>query len=1084
MQTQKDLCLAHPRGGIRNIDVLSFGRLAWRVFAEVGKDQRVILDDEGKNLVLRRVAGMYEERLQILRGSLKKQGYISEVKSVISEFTQYGISPDDLKSFVETLSPDSYLCRKLQDLHLLYEGFEDYLAEKYITKEEMLDVLCRAVPESELLRGSVVAMDGFTGFTPVQNHLIQELLKVCEKVFVTVEMDEREDPYVYNHPYQLFALSKKMTSTLCEVAKRAGVEFNQPVCLYGQTSPRFQDSPELAFLEKNLFRGGERPLFCGEERISLHECRNPRGEARYVAESIRKLVREKGYRYREIAVITADREAYADALERECKSFQIPIFMDQKKSILLNSCVEYLRSLLAMEEQNFTAESVFRHLRTGLWDFSMDEIDRLENYCLALGIRGYRSWQRAWTRQTKWVGEEELEELNHLRVIFVEKLSALTMVLKQRKKTVRDVTLAVHEHIFSEHLQEKIAGMEKRFQDEGQLALAREYAQIYRITMELFDQFVALLGEEEITLKEYCELLDAGLEEAKVGVIPPAIDQVVVGDLERTRIKNIKALFFVGGNDTFLSGNAVPGGLLSERDREQFEQNQMELSPGTKERLYIQKFYLYLNLTKPSSFLSVSWSRVSGEGKTIRPSYLVQELCRLFPDKEIIDEEKRTACFRERTPETAAYELAQGLSARIQGIDAEWKELYTWFVRQEKCQDAIEKIRAAAFFRGDETKLGTSMAKEIYPPMEKVSVTRLERFASCAYAHFLTYGLRLSERETYQFEGMDLGNVMHQALERFSVKAADQKLDWVSISPEKREALVEESLEEIVQDYGNAILFSSARSKARIDRIRRVLNRTVWALAKQLEKGDFRPTGYEVQFGRGKIDRIDTCQTKDEVYVKVTDYKTGSNKKFDLILLYHGLQLQLPIYLKAAVELEARKNPEKEAVPAGIFYYRIDDPFVLREEREKNGEDSILKELRLDGMINNYKDCVRCLEGDLGGESVRYPMGRTKDGTLSGRSHCLEPELFQRMLEYASRKEQELKQEMYEGTVQASPYELDGATGCDFCSYREICRFDPRLEGYQYRSLAKYSQEEVFRMMESEEKKDGCEVDRRTEESD
>ena len=281
----------------------------------------------------------------------------------------------------------------------------------------------------------------------------------------------------------------------------------------------------------------------------------------------------------------------------------------------MNSFVEYVRSLLAMAEQNFTYESVFRHLRTGLCGFTDEEIDHMENYCLALGIKSYKKWQQAWVRRTAGTGEKELQELNHLRVRFVEKTGGLMAILKQRRKTVRDVTLAVYEYIAGERLQEQLAAMEQKFQEEGELALAKEYAQVYRIVLELFDKFVELLGDEKISLKEYCDLLDAGLEEAKVGVIPPSMDQVVIGDVERTRIKNIRALFFVGANDVLLPGNTASGGLLSERDREQFHREEISLSPGPKEKIYIQKFYLYMNLTKPSERLFLSWSKVSSEGK-------------------------------------------------------------------------------------------------------------------------------------------------------------------------------------------------------------------------------------------------------------------------------------------------------------------------------------------------------------------------------------------------------------------------------------------------------------------------------------
>ena len=1088
MQTQKDLCLMHPRGGIMNIDVLSFGRLAHRVFEEVGQDDRTVLDDEGKNLILRKIAGNYEDELTVLKGNLKKQGYISEVKSVISEFTQYGVDFERLDEFMDSINPDSYLYYKLKDIRKVYEGFEDYLSEKYITKEEMLDVLSDAVPRSNILKGSVVAMDGFTGFTPVQDRLLGELLKVCDKVMITVEMDEREDPFVYRHPYQLFALSKQMVTSLVGIARDTKTEVEDPVYLYQKPPKRFEHNAELAFLESELFRYSgkqyrqkDEPGKDGPEgkqngyagAISLHEARNPRAEAQYVAEGIRYLVREKGYRYRDIAVITADMNVYADALEKACGLFDIPVFMDHKKSILLNAFVEYLRSLLAMAEENFTYDSVFRFLRTGLCGFTDEEVDRMENYCLALGIKGYKKWQQAWVRQTSEAGEAELQELNHLRVRFVEKIQSLMFVMKQRKKTVRDVTLAVHEFISKEKMQEQLGKMEREFQEKGELALAKEYAQIYRIVLELFDKFVELLGDEQISLKEYCDLLDAGLEEAKVGVIPPSLDQVVIGDVERTRIKNIKALFFVGANDTLLPGHAGAGGLLSERDREQFLSGDIALSPGPKEEAYIQKFYLYMNLTKPSEYLYLSWSKVSGDGKSLRPAYLISDVRRLFPGLRTVDEEKRAMEETELTRKTGILKVAEGVRDRRSGVDSSWKELYTWFQRDEKSRDALEEILDAGFLRREYPELGPERARQLYPDPDRVSVTRMEQFTSCAYAHFLSYGLRLSDRQEYSFEAVDLGNIAHQSLERFSRKADREKMRWEEMPEELRDELIDESVEESVIDYGNTVLFSSARNEYMIARIKRLIRRSVWALTRQLEKGDFVPGGYELKFGSGKIDRIDICEDDECVYVKVTDYKTGM-KSFDITALYHGLQMQLPVYLNAALDVEKRKYPDKEIIPAGIFYYRIQDPVVDRKDNDEDVEKSILKELRLDGLVNGDEKVISHLERDLTGSSLLIPVGRNKDGSLSKNSRALPGDTFRAVLKYAQEKEMKIRDEISSGEVSAAPYEMGGDTGCDYCPYRDICGFDIRIDGCGYRRLEKYSMEEaVAKIMLETERHDG-----------
>lgn len=1074
MQTQKDLCMAHPRHGIMNIDVLSFIRLSHRIFEELGREDQRVLDDEGKNLILRKIAGKYEKDLKVLRGNLKKQGYISEVKSVISEFTQYGIGVEELDEFLDTLEPESDLYYKLADIRTVYEGFENYLADKYITKEELLDVLSGLVPESSILKNSVVALDGFTGFTPVQNKLLGELMKVCKKVIVTVVMDEREDPFTYLHPYQLFAISKQMVTGLVKIAGEQHTLVDEPVYLYGKPVRRFQENPELGVLESKLFRYTGKIENQNSGVVSIHVARNPKEEAEYVAAQIRRLVREEGYRYRDMAVIASDMNAYAVHLEKAFDTFGIPVFMDHKKSILLNAFVEYVRSLLAMVDENFSYESVFRFLRTGMSGFTREETDRMENYVIALGIKGYKKWQEPWIRTVRGRGEEELQLFNSLRVRFVEKLEGLLFVLRKRKKTVEDITLAVYEFFMQEKLQEQIRKLELKFQKEGELALAKEYSQIYRIVIELFDKFVELLGDEPVSLREYRELLDAGLEEAKVGVIPPSLDQVVVGDVERTRLNNLKVLFFVGANDTFLPGNLGQGGLLSERDREKFAGQKLSLSPGAKEKTYIQKFYLYMNLTKPSQKLYLSFSKVSSDGKALRPAYLVQDIRRLFPELEVQDEEMRRLAERELTRDMGAAYVAKGLSGRRQGIREEWKELFTWYQRQEP--ESMGRILDAAFYRKEPDQLTRAAAKSLFGDASRVSVTRLEQFASCAYAHFLTYGLRLSEREQYEFESLDLGNIAHQSMERFARKADGQQLEWTELTDMTREKLITESVEESIVDYGNTVLYSTARNEYMITRIKNLIRRSVWALTKQMAQGDFRLSGYELKFGSGKIDRIDTCEDEEHIYVKVTDYKTGM-KSFDITAFYHGLQMQLPVYLNAALELEKKKSIEqpknvdgagKEVVPAAVFYYRMQDPFVEKEADDQVLEGKMLKELRLDGLVNADERVIGHLERDLNGNSNLIPVGKNKDGSLSKSSRVLLPEDFALFLSYAKKKEQELKVRMEEGHAEAAPYELNGSTGCDYCAYHGICGFDPRLEGYGYRSLENYTKEEVLEHIREE----------------
>lgn len=1065
MQTQKDLVMMHERKGIMNIDVLSFARLAYRVFEETGGGGLPVLDDEGKNLILRKIAGDYESELKMLGGHMKKQGYISEVKSVISEFTQYDIGEDEIERVMESAGESSRLYYKLADIRLLYRGFTDYLREKYITKEELLDVLSCEVEKSERLKNSTVVLDGFTGFTPVQDRLLGELMRHCREVIVTVTMDRRGNPYVYEHPYQLFALSKQMVTSLLQIAKQNKIPVEEPVELYDHVPWRFKEQEVLAFLEKHLFRYGAGAYEKEQEQVKLHLAKNPREEAYAVAEQVRRMMREDRYRLRDIGVIVSDMDVYADHLKQAFIKYDIPFFMDHKRSILLNSFVEYIRSVLHMAEQSFSYESVFRFLRTNLAGFTYEEIDELENYVIGLGIKGYKHWQEKWTRKLRGMAQEDLDKMNHYRRQLVEKVDGLIYVLRQRRKTVADITRAIYEFMVQENLQVRLAEQEELFKAKGELALAREYAQIYRIVIELFDKFVELLGDEQVSLSEYCKLLDAGLEEARVGVIPPEVDQVVIGDMQRTRLKDIKALLFAGANDVYLPGALLRTGLLSELDREKFAREKLTLSAGGKEKAYVQKFYLYLNLTKPSEKLDIYYSKVSADGKSVRPSYLIQELQKLFPKLKVRDEE-RYLKEQELTENIGFDRMIREFVQKRHETDGAWCELYNWYKKNPKWQEKVERFLEAGYYRKPLDALTEEAAKRLYGEEFETSITRMERFAVCAFSHFLTYGLGLREREEYDFQAADLGNVCHRALERFSYKVEREAGDWLKLTEEKRKQYVEESVEEAIADYGNSILYSSSRNAYLIVRMKRMLEKTVWALTKQLAAGDFKPSAYELRFANGKIDRVDTCEDGDCVYVKVIDYKTGS-KSFDVTALYHGLQLQLMVYMDAALQMEQKKHPEKEILPAGVFYYRIQDPLI---DRPKEGEEqeSILKELKPDGMISLEKEVLEHLDHCMVGESSVIPVKYNKNGSLSKSSKAASAQDFYLMMKYAVNKVEEIRQKILSGDVKVNPYRRGTETSCDYCSYRQICGFDTKMEGYRYREIEAMSVDKVIQAMKGE----------------
>lgn len=1105
LQTQKDLVAMHPCHGILNIDVLSFQRLAYRVFEETGREVGVILEETGKNLMLRRVAQEEASRLTVLGSNLKRMGTISQMKSMISELTQYGIADEQLKKVMEMSKDSPQLYYKLQDMRLLYEKFHESLEGHYITAEEILEVLCQVIDQSERLKGAVVALDGFTGFTPVQNRLLKKILELARDVLVTVTIDQGEWENIPGdsaniQEHELFALSKKTIVRLRKLAMEADVPVAADFLVPQTKWSRFHGQGPMHWLEQQLFRYGSRPYQGRQEAIRLLEARDPRTEVQWAAEEICRLIRT-GYHYREIAVVAGDLAQYSHYLDEVFQDYGIPVFLDYKRSVLQNPMVEFLRAFLEMADQDLSYESVFRYLRSGLAGMEGRDVDLLENYVLALGVRGAKKWESRWIRLYGSLKEEELARINELREQFWLLSGVRVLQLRKKGTTVLEKTRCLYELITELKLQEQMKSRELYFESQKDASLVREYRQIYPIIMDLLDKFAELLGDETMPLSEYKEILDAGFSEAKVGVIPPGLDQVMAGDVERTRLKDIRALFFLGVNEGNVPKATGSAGVLSALDRERLQKLGLELAPTPRQQAYTQRLYLYMNMTKPSERLYISYSQVDAAGKALRPSYLTGALQKLFPDMAV--EPALTVETVLSVPETPEERIGQILTERqalqcfkkgLTGFrkgdtSPEFESLYVWLAGKERWSTKISQLLQGAFTMPDHSALGKAVAHALYGTVLENSVTRLEQFASCAYAHFLRYGLDLKERETYEFQPVDMGNIFHDVMELFFKKLETSTYTWQTLPDEVRDAWADQFLEQVTLDYGNTVLQSTARNAYAVDRMRRLIRRSIWALGEQLKMGSFSPASFELSFSsvselgavniqlseeeklrlRGRIDRMDVCEEEDRVLVKVVDYKSGSTS-FSLLSLYHGLQLQLVVYLGAVLELEKKKYPEKEIVPAGIFYYQMQDPILDLVEGESDGERNarILESLKPNGLVNREDAIIEKLDHSMPGKSSVLPLAYNKDGSLRAGSSVASKEQFEEIIAFVNRKIRKLGSSILDGEIDVNPYELEGRTACDFCPYGGVCQKDTKSGKAAHRRLAGLSQDEIWEKINEE----------------
>ena len=1096
MQTQKDLVMRSDRGGILNIDVLSFGRLSHRILEEVGTKEMPVLDDTGKSLVLQKIAADLKEQLPAMGSLLHKQGYIHEVKSAISEFMQYGISTQDMDKLIASAEKRGALAMKLRDLKTLYRGFQDYIRDHFITTEETLDVLRRSLVKSKILPDSVVVFDGFTGFTPIQNRLIQELMRVCEETIVTVTIGEEEDPYQMDGEQKLFHLSKKTVADLVKLAAETEVTRGEDVFVKGGPN-RFAEAPALCYLEQNLFRYQYEPYTEKQHEIHMFEALSPREEVHQTALYIRKLIREEGLTYRDIAVVIGDLEGYASYVETEFGQLEIPCFLDRTRGIVLNPMIEYIKSALQLYIRDFSYDTVFHFLRSGMADISREEIDELENYVIRTGARGYRTYSRLFTRRTEEMqqgsgqedterAEETMERLNRIRQQFADTVEILHMAPWAKAGEYVD---HLYDFLEQNQVQQKLLNYQQQFEQEGDLAKAREYAQIYRLVMDLLDQIYGLLGEEEISLQEFADILDAGFGEITVGTIPQNVDRIVVGDMERTRLKQVKVLFFLGVNDGNIPKNASKGGIISDMDREFLIESGTEMAPSPRQQMYIQRLYLYLNMTKPSERLYLSYAKVNSDGKGIRPSYLIDTVRKLFPLLAVEYPQNRSRLEQIEGRQEGARYLAEELREYADGTlrEEERQDFYLMYRAYEADPEGRDRLTAAAFRRYKESGLSRIVARALYGRQLENSVSRLETYAACACRHFLQYGLSLQEREEFGFEVSDMGNVYHAVLENFAGKLAESGRTWWDFDENFATQAIKEAVEGYAATYGETVLYSSARNEYAITRMSRILTRTVLTLQQHLKQGSFQPDDYELSFRfaedldsihvdlseeekmhlQGRIDRIDVSEDAEHVYVKVIDYKSG-NKKFDLAALYYGLQLQLVVYMNAAMELESRKHPDKEIVPAALLYYHIDDPTIETpvELTQEQINEEILTKLRMNGVVNSDPAVVERLDRFLQDKSKVIPVEKKKDGSFSARSGILSREELQVVSSYVDTKIREIGREILDGKIAANPYEKGNEEACTYCAYKKVCGFDGSIPGYEKRQLEDLDKQTLMQRMQ------------------
>ncbi|MBS4218042.1 helicase-exonuclease AddAB subunit AddB [Bacillus sp. FJAT-49711] len=1103
--------------GMIRTQVFSFTRLAWKILQETGGASRNHISSIGLNMLIRKIIEDNKDELKLFKKAADKKGFIEHIERMLTEFKHYCILPEDLhRSWAELSFKSSTraLADKLHDLELIYGKFEETLIGKYTNSNDYLHLLADSIKNSSYLKDAEIYIDGFHNFTPQEKRVIEQLLKHCKRISVALVLDR---PYKHGakpDELNLFRLTGETYSDLFEMARESSITLEDDVFL--ADTPRFQDEG-LQYLQA---RFDKRPIKSLHHKpaIEIRAAANRRAEVESIAREIRRLVRDEEYRYNDIAVLTRNGQEYQETMETVFHDYEIPFFIDQKRPMLNHPLIELIRSSLDIIKTNWRYEPVFRAIKTDLlfplgFDIEMqrEKMDRLENYVLAHGIKGDKWIDKKSWRYKRFFGlelegsaqtdaEKKMEaEINESRNLVVVPLLRLSRRIKKAKNG-RELCEAVYLALEELDIPNKLAEKSNIAEERGQLVVSREHDQAWDAVIDLLDQFVDVMGNESISIETFIDILDSGLETAKFSLIPPAIDQVFVADLELSRLSNVKAAFVIGLNEGVIPAKQMDEGTLSDEDRSELNGIGLLLAPGAKKKLLDEDFVAYRAFTIQERRLYLSYPLANEEGKGLLPSSYIKRIKEIFPEINEINEvnEPSELLMDEQFsyvshPNTAIAYLTTQLQLITRGypIADFWWDVYNFYMEKPTQKQKAKRILSSLFYTNETKTLSENTSKELYGDEMLASVSRMELFHGCPFSHFTSHGLRLREREIYRLDAPHIGDLFHAALKWIAEEVDRKELSWSRLTKEQCEWLAKKAVEQFAPKLQNQILLSSNRHFYIKRKLEQIIGRASYTLSSHAKVSGFSPVGLELDFGpfkqlpplaftlkngakmqlQGRIDRVDKAEDENGVYLRVIDYKSSS-RDLDLNEVYHGLALQMLTYLDIIIT-HSNKLIGTEATPAGVLYFHVHNPMITSEKllTLEDIENEILKEFKMKGLLLGDPDIIRLMDNSLEtGTSNIISASINKDGSLSAKSQgsSASEEDFNTLRRFVRTLYQESGNRIIQGDVNIDPYKLGDRTPCQFCSYKSVCQFDQSLENNRFRIIPQQNSQDVFARIREE----------------
>ena len=1104
------------KGSLR-AQVLSFRRLAYRVMQETGGSARIAISEEGKRMLLHKIIQRRKEELKLFGASGDQLGFVGKLSDLYTEMKRYCIDASCVEEHLEYMASSAgsppMLRRKLQDVLMLYRDFEHEISPLYMDEEDTLVTLAEGIKQSEYIRSADIWIDGFHGFTPQEYVVLRELIQHASSVTAALTLDKPYANGALPHELDLFHPTAVTYIKLQGIADELGLETAHTL-LRPETLPRFKERSVLAHLERGYDRKIRWQSQDGEETgkpegLSLYAAANRRAEVEGAIREMLRLAREKGARYREMAVFARNLGDYEHLIGPLFREYGVPYFLDQKRSELHHPLVEFIRSALDVANRRWRYEDVFRCVKTDLLlplegTLSREDMDALENHVLASGIQGSR-----WTDGRPWKGipslsleendgerrqDKGLDHIERGRAAITGPLHAFDKRLK-KGATAREKCTAVYRLLEDADVAGKLELMSRAALDHGKPEEAREHRQIWGAVLDLLDQIVEMMGNEKLSAEMFIGVLDTGLTELKMALVPPSLDQVLVGSMDHTRTGGIKYAFLLGVNDGVIPAQFQDDGILTEQERVTLESSGMELAPNISRRLLDERFLIYTALTSASSQLWISYPASDHEGKSLLPSEVIRHLKNMFQLKEQVlyaqphgeQSPEEQGRFVAGSGKSLAFLVGRLRDWRNGGeLPPFWWEVYNWFARNPDWKDQLGGMLSSLSYRNETRSLQEETSRRLYGGKLRTSVSRMERFVACPFSHFASHGLKLRERQLYRLQAPDIGQLFHSALSDMAARFKEQHRSWGDLSADECLREAEVTVDRLVPLLQGEILLSSKRYGYISRKLKSIVGRASVILGEQSRRGSFEPVGLELDFGPdkpipplafelpngvsmevvGRIDRVDMARGENGMLLRVIDYKS-SQKDLRLHEVYYGLSLQMLTYLDVLLTF-AEDWLGETALPAGTLYFHVHDP-VLQSPNGMNPEqaaEELLKRFKMKGLLLADREAVSLMDSLLEkGHSAILPVAVKADGSFYSSAAVATPDQWETLLSAVRENIVRIGSRISDGEVAIEPYRIQQETACAHCSYRPVCQFDEAMEGSHYQLLGKPGKDQVWDLL-------------------